>query len=526
MALIRFSCMLLVFGCIALNQASTATAADSRLQIVNFSMDRCEPCKAMQPVLAKLIMEGWQIRQIDIAQEPKLVAQFSLKSAPTLVVLAGGREVDRVVGTIAYSKLLARLEAASRAAKESGPTNSSDSRLADDPFPLDPVTAPATLAERGKAASQLSLDPQLIRGQSPGPADVPDLDVDNQRMLEFVKDLPEAPRFAASNNQAAATHAQLASSTANLNRAPVQPASASSASLNQPQFQPQVPAAPQRQAQPESVPSRPRPEAIARAQQATVRIRIDDANSLAFGTGTVIYVHDGQALVLTCGHMFRDISKAAKMSIDVFDSSGRATNVPAQVVSHSTEQGDIGLMEFRCPYSIVPVPISKIAPVEGDTAFSYGCDRGADPTRRDTQVKRINRYLGPANVEIHGAPVVGRSGGGLFNAQGQLIGVCNAADAEDDEGIYAALPVIEQHVAALQLESLPTDGPAASHGQIQLASAASGNGMAPIQTAQATETTSTQVRCVIRDAQGTETALLIDRPSAELVALLKQAALR
>ena len=36
----------------------------------------------------------------------------------------------------------------------------------------------------------------------------------------------------------------------------------------------------------------------------------------------------------------------------------------------------------------------------------------------------------------------GRSGGGVFNANGQLIGVCNAAVPGDNEGLYAALAVV------------------------------------------------------------------------------------
>jgi len=43
---------------------------------------------------------------------------------------------------------------------------------------------------------------------------------------------------------------------------------------------------------------------------------------------------------------------------------------------------------------------------------------------------------------VAGQPVQGRSGGGLFNAQGEVIGVCNAADREDNEGLYAALPSV------------------------------------------------------------------------------------
>ena len=529
MAQIRIVSMLLLLGSMVIGQQNDSQAMDVRpgdrgLQILNFSMDRCEPCRAMQPVLAKLIMEGWQIRQIDVAQEPQLAAQYKLQSAPTLIILSGGREVDRVVGAIAYNKLLNRFEAASRAvAASNSSSNTPSNTLTNSAAPqllapqlnspssnaLQPL-AQQPLAQRAAAsANQPAFEATMVRGQSPGPADVPDLDVDSERMLAFVKDLPEPPRsqvppvtsptstaqlqnFASSQlpqPQAQPTNMQLVSSSNNIGRAAV---------ASTPQFDP-----------------------VARAQQGTVRIRIEDANSIAFGTGTVIHIHEGMALVLTCGHMFRDLGQNAQMSIDVFDKTGHITNVPAQLVTHSTEKGDIGLMEFRCPFPITPVPISKRAPAMGDAAFSFGCDRGADPTRRDTQVKRINRYLGPANVEIHGAPVVGRSGGGLFNAQGQLIGVCNAADAEDDEGIYAALPVIDQHVAELRLESLPSDDMAmTAPNPVQFASATSNAGRGlPVQTAQAT-----QVRCVIRDAQGKETALLIERPSPELVEMLRQSA--
>ena len=59
-------------------------------------------------------------------------------------------------------------------------------------------------------------------------------------------------------------------------------------------------------------------------------------------------------------------------------------------------------------------------------AFSFGCDRGDDPSRRDTRVTGVNKYnqhLGVSNLEIAGAPIDGRSGGGLFDSQGRVIGV-------------------------------------------------------------------------------------------------------
>ncbi len=86
MAPFRFVGTLLLVGSIIIGQSIAGIAADNRLQILNFTMDRCEPCKAMQPVLAKLIMEGWQIRQVDVGQEPQLAAQYKLQSAPTIVI--------------------------------------------------------------------------------------------------------------------------------------------------------------------------------------------------------------------------------------------------------------------------------------------------------------------------------------------------------------------------------------------------------------------------------------------------------
>jgi hypothetical protein len=49
-------------------------------------------------------------------------------------------------------------------------------------------------------------------------------------------------------------------------------------------------------------------------------------------------------------------------------------------------------------------------------------------------------------VEVVGLPVDGRSGGGLFSPEGFLIGVCNAADPADNEGIFAALPTIHRQL--------------------------------------------------------------------------------
>ena len=42
------------------------------------------------------------------------------------------------------------------------------------------------------------------------------------------------------------------------------------------------------------------------AMNATVRLRVEDPEGISYATGTVIHCHQGEWLVLTCGHVFRD----------------------------------------------------------------------------------------------------------------------------------------------------------------------------------------------------------------------------
>ena len=89
-----------------------------------------------------------------------------------------------------------------------------------------------------------------------------------------------------------------------------------------------------------------------------------------------------------------------------------------------------------------PIEVAQLAPLQyqarkGEPVYSVGCNQGDPPTIMAGAVNQIDKYLGPPNITASGRPVVGRSGGGLFNSAGELIGVCSAADPEIDEGLYA-----------------------------------------------------------------------------------------
>ena len=99
----------------------------------------------------------------------------------------------------------------------------------------------------------------------------------------------------------------------------------------------------------------------------------------------------------------------------------------------------------------VPVRALPLAPkgyriAKGDRVITVGCNHGGAATAEESSITAINKFRLPPNLSVAGLPVQGRSGGGLFTADGLVIGVCNAADPTDNEGLYAALAAIQNEL--------------------------------------------------------------------------------
>jgi thiol-disulfide isomerase/thioredoxin len=192
---------------------------------------------------------------------------------------------------------------------------------------------------------------------------------------------------------------------------------------------------------------------------ATVRLIIEDAQGRSFGTGTIVDTRSGEALVVTCAHLFRETKGKAPVKADLYESAGEGVRLvghaTGQVLSYDLTR-DIALVSLRLDR---PVGVASVAPprstVErGDRLVGVGCSNGQDPTVLETRVTSIDRYQGPPNIEASGAPAVGRSGGGLFNGKNELVGVCNNADPEGNEGIYAGLESIHDQLDRLGLKEI------------------------------------------------------------------------
>ncbi|MFO7905891.1 MAG: trypsin-like peptidase domain-containing protein [Planctomycetota bacterium] len=276
----------------------------------------------------------------------------------------------------------------------------------------------------------------------------------------------------------------------------------------------------------------PSKEAQQRVLQATVRLRVADATGYSRGTGTVIDVHKGEALVLTCGHIFRESGGKGDIQVDLF-ASGSQSSVSGHLLAHECEERDFGLVSIRPDVPVTPVQVATpdCRPRQGQPVFSVGCDQGDDPTVRSSTISAINRYVGPPNIEIHGSPVDGRSGGGLFTSDGRLIGICNAADLQENRGIYAGLPTVHLALDQIGQQAIYLDEPSepkvasSGHQDSPDPPAATGTNQpaasTPITPASheppSASPQPSEMICIVRSPDGSNQVMTVNNPSQELL---------
>jgi hypothetical protein len=203
------------------------------------------------------------------------------------------------------------------------------------------------------------------------------------------------------------------------------------------------------------------------AFQSTIRLTVEDPQGKSYATGTVIHRHGDEYLAITCGHVFRDSNGTGRITVDYGFEQGNHASAQGQLIQYDADARDVGLVAFRAPREIAPTPIAPLTfPIQqGDQVFSLGCDHGEDPSLRTTHILRTALYDGAHKYDTQGRPVDGRSGGGLFSAGGQLIGICNAAAVNEDEGVYSALENIYWQLSQAKLVHL-FQSPQAPEGMI------------------------------------------------------------
>lgn len=191
---------------------------------------------------------------------------------------------------------------------------------------------------------------------------------------------------------------------------------------------------------------------------ASVRLRVMTGNKLVRGSGTIIDSQVGRTTILTCSHISRGATEDTKVEVDLFRDGQPMTYVGTIIGSDST--ADIGLITIPTADLLPARPIAALTgtPAVGAKVVSIGCGGGEVPSREQLRVTDVNRYKGPDTLVCTGIPVQGRSGGGLFDESGTLIGVCFAADESGKRGVYCGLKPIYELLTKYEMAHLiPSD---------------------------------------------------------------------
>lgn len=93
------------------NNFDSVKASDKTV-LLDFFADWCGPCRMVSPLVDEIAEENPQylVGKINVDNEPELAGEFGVSSIPTLVVIKGGKVVNRSAGARPKSQILAMLK--------------------------------------------------------------------------------------------------------------------------------------------------------------------------------------------------------------------------------------------------------------------------------------------------------------------------------------------------------------------------------------------------------------------------------
>lgn len=164
--------------------------------------------------------------------------------------------------------------------------------------------------------------------------------------------------------------------------------------------------------------------------EASVIVRASKGKEAYQASGTAICDHT----VLSCWHVTRG------------DGWTYTINGKPATLLRSDSKSDVALFVAEEQLKPVKVASEPLKAGEACTAYGYEWNKQGKLWRFPATLIQHNRYQGFPNQSTRGRdPVLsGRSGGGLFNASGELVGVCSAADGQ--EGLYCGLDAVRSLV--------------------------------------------------------------------------------
>ncbi len=75
------------------------TVGDYDVVLTDFHADWCGPCQMLEPVVESVAAEtDAAVAKVDVDANQALAAEYGVRGVPTLVLFAGGEQVEEVVG--------------------------------------------------------------------------------------------------------------------------------------------------------------------------------------------------------------------------------------------------------------------------------------------------------------------------------------------------------------------------------------------------------------------------------------------
>lgn len=166
-----------------------------------------------------------------------------------------------------------------------------------------------------------------------------------------------------------------------------------------------------------------------------VRIHVHESpTAVGKASGVIVKVDGGQSKILSAGHCY-PLGVNQKVTID--DGTGYWTGVPVRVLYVSNTQ-DLALLSA----SKLPKSVSSVAPlghtINGELK-AVGCPKGTPPVINRTRFRQWytdSNFNDSRYFSVNGAFTFGRSGGGLYDSRGYLVGIQSATNFGTKETFF------------------------------------------------------------------------------------------
>lgn len=195
------------------------------------------------------------------------------------------------------------------------------------------------------------------------------------------------------------------------------------------------------------------PKPVMQGIHSVVRILAEYADGYGTGSGFVVKSDEHSTLIATNYHVVR--GNPYNISIWVDD----AQTANATVLAYS-EQKDLCILSLPYSLSLNALPLSNAGAKQGDVVYAAGfpaaadilSDKAAHTSSDATVTDGIISAVRESSLTEYGEPVTilqmnaainsGNSGGPLFNASGEVVGI-NTYGTHDAQGIFGAIDVGE-----------------------------------------------------------------------------------